>query len=301
MRISALKSPLILCAVLGASMIAVTLMRTDSPPAGPSRLPAKPEPPAEPATADSTFEKTADSVTLGTGFVPPQTDPELERIDALLRRMAAMPEGEAKMQLAQEIARLNDRRAIPVLLNWATATTDRAVLRSALSALAPMGDAAMIEEIRRRYAATRSYDDRYRLGKIIANIGNPEAVPDLIALAESTDVPSQLAASAADALATIGTPPAVSLLLQRLESLPPDESQQLETTIARINRAAALSTLQFAAQGNKDASSIRTRIAAIQALANFSDQQTAELLAALSRDSVAEISDAAKSSLGLAR
>ena len=59
--------------------------------------------------------------------------------------------------------------------------------------------------------------------------------------------------------------------------------------------------LQFAAQGNKDASSIRTRIAAIQALANFSDQQTAELLAALSRDSVAEISDAAKSSLGLAR
>lgn len=247
------------------------------------------------------FEKTADTVTLGSGVVPPQTDPALEKFDRMMQRMAALPEGDEKVARAQEIGLIDDPAAVPVLLNWAVATPDRGVLRASLTALARLGSAATIEDIQRRYAATRSYDERYRLGKVIASLANPEAAPALMALADSSEAPPQLVVAAADALATLGTGPAVSLLLQKLEAEPPEESQRLQTTIARINRAEAFPALESAARGNKDAPSARGRVAAIQALANFPEPQISGLLQELSADPTKEVSEAARAVLGRTR
>ena len=211
--------------------------------------------------------------------------------------MATLPEGDEKMQLAHEIGRLSEPAAMPVLLNWATTTPDRVILRASLSALARMGDAEMIDDVQRRYAATRSYDDRYRLARIIGSITNPDAAPALMALADSSEAPTQLAVAATDALATLGTGPAVSLLLQKIETQEPEESQRLQTVIGRINREEALPTLQFAARGNKDTPAARGRIAAIQALGNFPREETTELLEELSSDPTKEVSDAARALL----
>ena len=297
MKISAKTASIVICAGVGALVIAFNLTEPD--PAAP--VPSQAIPAAavveEASTPNPTFEKTADTVTLGTGLVPSQTEPELERIDQMLRHMATLPEGEEKLRLGQEIGRMSEHAAMPVLLNWATTTPDRAVLRASLTALARMGDAEMIDDVQRRYAATRSYDDRYRLAKIIGSMSNPEAVPALMALADSPDAPRQLAVAATDALATVGTGPAVSLLLQKLDEEPPEESQRLQTAIGRINREEALPTLQFAARGNKDAPTVRGRIAAIQALANFPKEETAELFEELSGDATREVSEAARALL----
>lgn len=301
MKISTTKVTLAIGAAVGAVVIGLTLSQTDAPAPAPAQQSPTPDVADESAAATAAFQKTADTRTLGSGLVPAQTEPELDRVDRMLRQIAALPEGDEKMLLAQEIARLNDPSVVPVLLNWATTTPDRTILRATLTALARMGDAAMIEDIQKRYAATRTYDDRYRLAKIIAGITNPEAVEPLMALADSPEAPVQLVAAAADGLATVGTGPAVSLLLQKFAAESSEEGQRLETAIARINRPEALSTLQFAARGNKDTPTTRGQIAAIHALANFSDEQTVEILNELSSDPAEEVSAAAKIALNLAR
>lgn len=257
---------------------------------------AEPPVPMNPA-----FEKSADRITIGTGLIAPQDNAALAEFDRSLRRMAELPEGDEKVQLAHQIEALTDRAAVPVLMDWATATTDRAVLRASLTALGRLGDAAMIEDIEKRYAATRLYDERYRLAKVIRNITSPEAAPALMELARRSDAPGELVIAATDALASVGTPPAVSLLLQKLESDQGDNSARLATAIARIDRAEALSTLQYAARGNKDAPSIRTRVAAIQALANFNDDQTRALLTQLRTDTTEEVRTAATAALSQVR
>ncbi len=264
----------------------------------PEPAPVQAEPPVP---VDPAFEKSADRVTIGTGRVAPQANAALVEFDGMLRRMAGLPEGEEKVQMAHHIEELTNRAAVPVLLDWATATTDRAVLRASLTALGHLANAEMIEDIEKRYSLTSLYDDRYRLARIIKDITNPEAVPALMELARATDAPAQLVAAATDALASIGTPPAVSLLLQKLEQDQGDGSARLATAIARIDRTEALSTLQFAALGNKDASSTRTRVAAIQALANFTDDQTRQLLTQLRADTTEEVRTAAAAALSQVR
>lgn len=264
----------------------------------PTQLPA--ETPS-PVATDPAFEKSADRVTLGSGNVATQTDAASIAFDRVLRRMADLPEGDEKVQLAHQIESLKDRAAVPVLIDWATVTTDRAVLRAAINALAHLSDAETVEDIRQRYAAARFYDERYRLAKILRNITNPEAASALMELARTPEAPIELVTAATDALATVGTPPAVSLLLQKLEHDQGDNGARLETAIARIDRVEALPTLQYAARGNKDASSVRTRVAAIQALANFSDDQTKELLTQLRADTTQEVRAAADAALSRAR
>lgn len=256
------------------------------------------EPPSENEPA---FAETADRVTMGSGNLPEPPTDALAEYDRLLRQMATMPDGDEKMQLAGQVGAIRDRMAAPLLLDWAVATTDRALLRSALEALGPLADAELIAEIKLRFAAAFRADDRYRLGKVIRNITNAEAVPALIELADDATAPEPLTVAATEALATLATPPAVSLLLGKIASAPPDDTGRLMTVIARIDRAEALPSLQYAAVGNKDASSDQARIAAIHALANFRDEPTRELLKRLGTDPSADVRDAARDVLARSR
>jgi len=232
------------------------------------------------------FEQSADRVTLGSGRVPEEPGGALAPVDAMVRRLAALPDGEEKMQLAKEVGAIRDRAAVPVLLDWAVITQDRALLRSALDALGPLADAETIAEIQRRFTAAFRADDRYRLAKILRNITNPDAAPVLIALAESPDTPQPLHVAATEALATIGTPAAVSTLLGRLAVADPDDTGRLLTAISRIDQPSALPALRFAALGNKEASSEQARVAAVQALAHFADDDTRQALQQLTGDPV---------------
>lgn len=257
---------------------------------------------AEPASQPETdFALTADRITMGSGFQPDVPAAPLVTFDGMIREMAAMPDGPEKSTLGTEVGAIRDRAAAPVLLDWAVSTTDRSVLRSALEALGPLADAELIAEIRSRFAAAFRSDDQYRLAKVIRNITNPDAAPALMDLANDPAAPPQIAVAATEALATIATPPAVSLLLGKIEEVPADDTQRLITAISRIDRTEALPTLRYAAVGNKDTPSDRARVAAIQALANFSDDETRQLLRDLGGDASGMVREAARAVLARAR
>lgn len=266
-----------------------------APPRVALETPAPDEEPPPPSA--EVFARSADRVTMGSGFHPEPPAGALAGYDQPFRELAALPDGEEKLRLAQEVGEIRDRAAAPVLLDWAVVTTDRALLRAALDALGPLADAELITEIRRRFTAAFRADDRYRLAKVIRNITNAEAVAALIELADDATAPEPLVVAATEALATLGTPPAVSLLLGKVEAAPPDDAGRLMTAIARIDRAEALSALQYAALGNKEAASDRARVAAIQALANFRDEQTRAILQRLGADPSGDIRAAARAVL----
>lgn len=257
---------------------------------------SEPEPKPE-----TNFALTADRVTMGSSFQPEVPVAPLAMFDGMIRGMAAMPDGPEKMTLGAEIGAIRDRAAAPVLLDWAVSTTDRAVLRSAIEALGPLADAELIADIRSRFAAAFRADDQYRLAKVIRNMTNPDAAPALMDLANDPAAPPQIAVAATEALATIATPPAVSLLLGKIEEVPADDIQRLITAISRIDRAEALPTLRYAALGNKDTPSDRARVAAIQALANFSDDETRQLLKDLGGDISGSVREAARAVLARGR
>lgn len=247
-----------------------------------AQVPAEEEEPGQPDVA--AFAETADRVTMGSGNLPKPVQGGLEQFDQMLRKLSALPDGAEKTELAQQVGAIRDPAAGPILLDWTVVTTDRAVLRSALDALGPIADAELIAEIKRRFAAAFRADDRYRLAKTIRNITNAEAVEALIELANDEVAPRDLSVAATDALATIATPPAVSLLLGKLQTIGPDDAPRLLTAIARIDRPEALAALQYAALGNKETPTDGSRVAVIQALGNFRDDETRDILGKLSGD-----------------
>lgn len=257
---------------------------------------------AEPASQPETdFALTADRITMGSGFQPDAPAGPLVTFDGMIRQMASLPDGPEKLTLGAEIGSIRDRAAAPVLLDWAVSTTDRAVLRALIEALGPLADAELIAGIQSRFAAAFRADDQYRLAKVIRNITNPDAAPALMDVANDPAAPPQIAVAATEALATIATAPAVSLLLGKIEEVPADDTQRLITAISRIDRAEALPTLRYAAVGNKDTLSDRVRVAAIQALANFPDDETRQLLRELGGDTNGSVREAARAVLARAR
>jgi hypothetical protein len=291
MRLSVRNFVVLQVAVFSASCL-VAFLLTRQKPSPPPSVADEPTPvAAEPAAR---FEETADRVTLGSGIEPDVRSGALEEVQTTLRRLAGLPDGAEKVQLTQEIGALRDRATVPLLLDWVTVTTDRALLRAALEALGPMATADTIADVQQRYAAAYRADDRYRLAKVVRNITNPDAAPALIALAENAEAPQPLAVAATEALATIGTPDALSCLLGRLQLADPDDTARLATAIARIDQPAALAALRYAALGNKEAPTDAARAAAAQALANFRDEETREVLAQLSADPSEVVSSAAR-------
>ncbi len=281
----------------GSAIVAFLYVRQS--PAPVESAAAQPAPAETPAAPEPTlpYAATADRVTLGSGIEPDPRTGALAALETTLRRLAALADGPEKVQLTQEIGALRDFATIPLLLDWVTITTDRALLRAALEALGPMATAETIGEVQRRFSAAFRADDRYRLAKVLRNITNPDAALALIALAESPDAPPQLTVAATEALGTIGTPDALSCLLGRLQAADPDDTARLRTVIARIDQPAALAALRYAALGNKDAATETARAAAAQALANFRDEETRAVLAQLSTDPSAIVSSAAQSAL----
>jgi hypothetical protein len=92
------------------------------------------------------------------------------------------------------------------------------------------------------------------------------------------------------ALANVGDAQCVNYLLSRLEASQPGESAYLTNLVGQISQPRAQASLIYAAAGSKDVSAELGRTAAIQALANYPDEQTYVLLeqiASVERNAVA--------------
>ena len=298
MRLSVRRFLVVQAALFAVSAI-VAFLYVRQTPVPVEAIAAQPAVVDAPVESESTvpYEATADRVTLGSGIEPSPQTGALAALETTLRRLAALPDGAEKIALAREVGDLREPAAIPLLLDWATITTDRALLRAALDALGPLATAETIADVQRRYTAAFRADDRYRLAKVVRNITNPAATSALVALAESAESEPQLAVAATEALGTIGTPEAVSCLLGRLQAADPDDTARLITVIARVDQPGALPALRYAALGNKDASTDTARAAAAHALANFRDEETLAVLGQLSADPSAIVSAAAQMAL----
>jgi HEAT repeat protein len=66
--------------------------------------------------------------------------------------------------------------------------------------------------------------------------------------------------------------------LRKLEASPPGEGGYVFNTISGISQPQAQASLLYAAAGNKEVSADNGRTAAVQALRNYPDQRTCQLL-----------------------
>ncbi|MCI0536933.1 MAG: HEAT repeat domain-containing protein [Verrucomicrobiales bacterium] len=222
-----------------------------------------------------------------------------EAVDALLLRVAALPDGDEKEEIAQLIAEVSNREAVTNLLSWVTQSDDRTASRAAATALARLADAELVQRIVGRYDVTSDDEIRARLLGIISRTKTEAVMEELMTLAKGKDRGSgdPLSVAAVHGLAHVGTPEAASHLLQRLDSAPGDEVEPLFQIIASINNDQARSVLEQAAQGNNAVISPLSRAAAIYALGNFPDERTEQVLADLASDASVEVARVAQETL----
>jgi HEAT repeat protein len=199
---------------------------------------------------------------------------------ALLDTLSQTKEGLYKEELGRRIAGIHNHESWPILLDTALQTGDQTVVRAAGTALSQMADTPVVDGMIARYEAATTEEEISRLTRMLGNIRSPKATDALLSLAGPVNSPpiDGLAEAAVEALAKVGDPRAVSHLIQRLEASPPGEGATLYNTIKGINHPGAKSALYYAARGNKEVSATNGRTAAIEALRNYPDEKTLELL-----------------------
>lgn len=199
---------------------------------------------------------------------------------ALLDTLAQTKEGSFKEELGRRVAGISNHDSWPLLLDTMTLTGDATVARAASASLARMADTPVIDEIIARYDAAATETEIERLAQLVRNIQSPKAADGLLSLAgDITSAPQDsLQQAAIDALAKVGDAQCVSHLLQRLEAAAPGEGTETYNAITRVSNPDAHAQLLYAAAGNKEVSAESGRAAAIQALANYPNEETVALL-----------------------
>ncbi len=199
---------------------------------------------------------------------------------ALLDTLAQTKEGSFKEELGRRVSGISNHDSWPVLLDSMVQTGDATVARATGSALARMADTPVIDEIVARYDAAATEAEIERLAQLVHNIQSPKATDALLSLAGDVTAAPQdsLQQAAIDALAKVGDAQCVSHLLQRLETAAPGEGTSIYNAITQVSNPDAHSQLLYAAAGNKEVSAESGRAAAIQALANYPNEETVALL-----------------------
>jgi HEAT repeat protein len=143
-----------------------------------------------------------------------------------------------------------------------------------------MADTPIMDEIIARFDASTDSADAARLAQVVSNITSSRATEALVALAGDVATPPRdaLERAAISALGKIGDAQSVSYLLRKLEASPPGEGAYVFNTITSISQPQAQAALLYAAAGNKEVSADNGRTAAVQALRNYPDERTCQLL-----------------------
>jgi HEAT repeat protein len=199
---------------------------------------------------------------------------------SLLDALEQIKESAYKEEVGKRISGISNHESWPILLDAVQDTGDATVLRAAGSALARMADTPIMDEIIARFDASTESADAARLAQIVSNITSSRATEALVALAGDVATPPRdaLERAAISALGKIGDPQSVSYLLRKLEASPPGEGAYVFNTITRISQPQAQAALLYAAAGNKEVSADNGRTAAVQALRNYPDERTCQLL-----------------------
>jgi len=209
-------------------------------------------------------------------------------LQALHRLIKELPAGEAKQEVSRIAAKLHSRDMVPVLLDALIAGDDPMVMGSAKRALTKGMDGETAAALVVLYDQAQDGTTRDRIESVFRSMRSMGAVDMLIEMAGNTDYPptEPLTAAIMEGLSKMNTPPAVNVLLRRLDEAPPDQDiDNLFKMICLIDSEEARASLENAAQGKKEIESPVARAAAVYALANYPDKSTSALLGRLTSDS----------------
>jgi HEAT repeat protein len=217
------------------------------------------------------------------------------------------PEGSSEAQqtaLLVAIAELRNQEALPELMKSLAEASPPALVGAVQAAVCHMAAEDEVRELLTRYGESADEEYRRRVENVLRRLENADAAPALIeAFADPATAPgSALYGAIIEGLAHLGTTATASSLLQRLDSAGREEpADGLLAAIGNISGPHALSALQYAAEGNKEATRDQTRVAAILALRNYWDERTLHLLETLAADENQSIRETASQTLALVR
>jgi hypothetical protein len=195
---------------------------------------------------------------------------------ALLDALAKLGDSVYKEQIARKAACVANHDSWPALMEAVQTSQDSIVQRAAGAALAQMADAPIVDELVARYDSAATVDEAATWANTISRISATKATESLLTLARRAPSFSQdpLDQAVLRAVANVGDAQCVDYLLSRIEASQPGETAYLMNLVNQIHQPQAQAALLYAAAGNKGLSADQGRTAAIQALANYPDEQT---------------------------
>ena len=215
-----------------------------------------------------------------------------ESLAALVAIMNGSPR-EEKVALGQWLSQTNTVSQRESLLR-VLPLADRETARALATSLGSQADADFLASVANSLGFAGSRLAEANMLAVVRNASSPDAVGVLLQIVADNPADDPLVTAAAQALVASGTPPSVDAVIQKIDqSADPNQIAALSAILVEVSDPRAQQTLLYAARGNKAASKPSTRIAAIQALANYPTPETSELLKQLQSDTDAEIRDTA--------
>lgn len=183
------------------------------------------------------------------------------------------PAGPLRRELSGALSEFNQAEAAEVFFGQLRSSQDREMVSAVQTALGNSATDALLSEAVKRYRTSNSGAERDNLIAAIRHMQSPECVDGLLSVLNEQRVVSTtepLSFAVADTLGIIGTTTAVSNLFQHLSSLREGASSPVYDAIGRVSNPEALPLIAAVAYGRVAGSSLYSRMAAVQALGNFS-------------------------------
>lgn len=227
-----------------------------------------------------------------------------EAATELIAGIQNTPPGPLRRQLSGALSDFNNAEASEMFFGQLRSSEDREMVSAVQTALGNSATDALLSEAVKRYQTSNSGTERANLVAAIRHMQSPECVDGLLTILNGQRVVSTtepLSLAIADTLGIIGTPTAVSNLFQHLSSLREGASSPVYDSIGRVSNPEALPLIASVAYGQVAGSSLYSRMAAVQALGNYSSNAVDPVLNWLvENDQNAGIREAAGNALGRA-
>lgn len=220
-----------------------------------------------------------------------------DAVAGLLEILASLPAGELKSSICQGLSQMETREKRDFLLG-ALPYVDSDAQRAISYALGVQADGTLITSLVSRYDNTSDETIRSSVLQILRGATSADAIEMVAAIVNDPNngASEPMVRAATQALAQNGSAPAVATLLKKMNgSTDPHDRTALSGLVEGITNPAAEATLIYSAQGNKDASDPATRLAAINALANYPTIGSLNAMRQLSTDANPEIQAASLS------
>lgn len=209
--------------------------------------------------------------------------------------------GASKRQLSAALANFSNPDAAELFLGLMGSVQDRELAAAAQTALGNSANAAVLQEIAQRYQSSSNADERDSLIAALRHSQSPQCVDALLAILNAQKVVSStepLGLAVADTLGIIGTTNAVGPLFAYLGNLRPGDTSPVYDSIGRVSNPESLQLIASVAYGQVPGSTLYSRMAAVQALGNYSSNLVSPALTWLvQNDPSAGIKEAAGAAL----